>query len=457
MGNLFAGVFADTARWGVYTEGSLPVIREKLLRDPIHNLIAFDLDHAGDRLLLEALDTFEVQRLRRIRQLGMAHMAFQGAEHSRFTHSVGVLALVRRMLERLTKDNPIDPLASLAAMCAGLLHDIGHGPFSHVMEKFFREPHEYWSKRILLDPSTEIHRVLVRYAEELPDRVVELLDGEAEPEWLNTLVSSQMDADRFDYLVRDSHMTGVKYGVFDLDRLMMLLRVSSDGSKVVVASKGLLPVEKYLQSRYQMYRQVYFHKTVTAAEAMLMAVMERARELARDTGDVPGLAPDSSFLRLLMGDDLELDGYLQLDDASLLGAISNWSRCSDPILRDLALRLLTRRLFKSVEVGEDTDMLFDERISQGRNLLEDHGLDHRYYLRSSLSSDTPYRPYSPRGPRSTIWIQDAADPAILHDVSDLSPTIRAFQESPYSIHRVFFPAEGNGKPLRGALTRIFME
>lgn len=434
------------------------MIREKLFRDPIHDLIAFNAADPADRLILRAIDTPEVQRLRRIKQLGMAHMAYQGAEHSRFSHSIGVLHLLRRMLDRLAKQSPkpVDELTLLALQVAGLVHDLGHGPFSHVIEKFFEEHHEVWSRRILLSPETEINRVLRAYSQELPRRVAELLSGEGEPRWLTALIDSQMDADRFDYLMRDSHMTGVKYGVFDLERLLLLLRVSEDGSKVVVDSKGILPVEKYLQSRYQMYRQVYFHKTVTAAEAMLMAVLDRASEVARK-GGLPGLREDTPLFQLLTGKQPDIPGFLALDDAVLLSAMNEWSRCADPTLKDLSFSLLNRRLFKSIEIegGEEQDMIFDTKVTQARDYMDSQGIDYRYYLRFSRSADTPYKPYSSSRSGSTIWIQDTLDPGILRDVKDVSPTVRAFVESPYVIHRAHFPEAAQGIALRKDLTRIF--
>jgi hypothetical protein len=433
------------------------MIDEKLFRDPVHDLITFDRSSPEDRLILSAFDTAEVQRLRRIKQLGMAHMAYQGAEHSRFAHSIGVLHLVRRMLDRLERDQALDPLLRLAVMLAGMLHDLGHGPFSHVMEKFFREHHETWTERIILSPETDINAVLRGYSPELPGLVVTVLRGEASPGWVNALISSQMDADRFDYLLRDSHMTGVKYGIFDLERLLLLLRVSEDQTRVVVSPKGVLPVEKYLQSRYQMYRQVYFHKAVTAAEAMLMAVLRRARDLVGD-GGLSNVFPDSPLWKLLHEQPLAVEEFLALDDSVLFSAMNDWSRAQqgDFILRDLSHRILNRRLFKSLEIqtdGED-DLLFNSRLVAAREYLEDKGLDQRYYLRFSRSADTPYKPYSSRG-KSVIWIQDPTDASVLVDVKDVSPTIRAFTESPYTIVRAHFPdTTPDGTPMREQLTAL---
>ncbi len=431
---------------------------DKLLRDPIHDLIIFDLECEEDRVLLRAIDTREVQRLRRIKQLGMAHMAFHGAEHSRFSHSVGVMHLVKRMIDRLGRGQEIDPQWRLATLCAGLLHDIGHGPFSHVMEKFFKTHHEEWTERIILDRSSEINKVLRDSSVDLPERVVEVLRGRPEPRWLKGVISSQLDADRFDYLMRDSHMTGVKYGIFDLERLLLLMRIDRDGERIVVSSKGTLPLERYLQSRYQMYRLVYFHKTVTAAEAMLMMVLNRARDLAAEGAleFVDERAPLGKLLH--QSADFDIEDFLSLDDSVLWSAMAMWARGGDETLADLSSRLLNRRIFKSVEIagGDDEDMLFGSRITQAREFLEAAGYDFRYYLTFSKSADAPYRPYSPRKGESTIWVQDAADPNQLRDVVEVSPTIRAFTE-PYMIHRAFFPDYAGATDIRPDLTRILRD
>ncbi len=437
-------------------------MREKLFRDPVHDLIVLDLDEPADQLLFQLIDAQEVQRLRRIRQIGMAHLAFHGGEHSRFSHSMGVMHIARRFLERLDRDQRIDPLLRIAVQCAALLHDVGHGPFSHVIEKFFEDRHEVWTKRIILDERTEVHAVLAACDPALPQLVADVIEGHVSPGWPALIISSQLDADRFDYLLRDSHMTGVKYGVFDLERLLMLLRVSETDDRIVVAGKGLLPVEKYLQSRYQMYRQVYFHKTVTAAEAMLMAVLQRASDLARDGGAVPGVDMPSPFARVLAGRrDLNVTDYLQLDDSVVLGALNAWTRCEDEVLCDMASRLLNRRLFKSWEVADfdEHDLEISMRIESAETLVRDTGLDPRYYLLYSKSEDTPYRPYNPRSDRAggTIWIESPAGSGALVDVKDASLTIKAFTESPYTIWRAFFPDEVAGKRLREALQGAFSD
>lgn len=434
--------------------------RERTFRDPVHDQIILDLGREGDRLLQRLIDAPEVQRLRRVRQLGMAHMAFHGAEHSRFSHSLGVMHLSRRLLERLSRFEPVDPLAAIAVQCAALLHDCGHGPFSHVIENFFAAHHEDWTLRVILDPSTEVHGALAEFDAALPAMAAAAITGALEPAWLNRLVSSQLDADRFDYLLRDSHMTGVKYGVFDLERLLLMLRVRPDGGGLAVAAKGLLPVEKYLQSRYQMYRQVYFHKTVTAAEAMLLSVLRRAAELLASGSDCPGIDPESSLGRGLTGQGLRLADYLWMDDSTVLNALNAWAQCPDATLADLSRRLLERRLFKALEIAnyEEQDLEIEGRIARAEDALRGAGLDPRHYLLYSKSSDTPYRPYDPRGgrPGQTIWIEDPARPGEVVDVKDASPTIRAFTQSPYTIWRAFFPGTApDGSDLRAPMMEIF--
>jgi len=430
--------------------------REKLLRDPVHDLIAFDLEQRDDRLLWSLIDTREFQRLRHIRQMGMAHFAYHGCEHSRFPHSIGVMHLSRRMLERLAPGWNIDEDTVLAVKGAGLLHDLGHGPFSHVIEHWFDDHHEAWTRRIILDEDTEIHKALATVHHGFPRRVADVLRGQIEPVWLKYLVSSQLDADRFDYLIRDSLMTGVKYGIFDLERLLMMLRVSDDGQHVFVPAKGLLPVEKYLQSRYHMYRQVYFHKAVASGEAVLIALLERASELARE-GECPGLEPGSPLGRVLAGagKSVSVDDYLSLDDTTIWGAIHAWERSGDAILCDLSSRLLHRKLFKSLEIPapDAEDLEFAQRLEQARAVLQRNGLDPQYYLRMSRSSNLAYKPYNPRSIRTdeTIWIEDPAATGSYLDLTHVSPTIKAFTESPCSVWRAFFPESVRAEIIRAML------
>lgn len=434
-------------------------LKERLLRDPLHGLIAIDENSPQGRLLVRVIDSAEFQRLRRIRQLGLSHYAFQGAEHSRFTHGVGAFHLTRIIADQLSRMYTIDPELSFYAQVAALVHDVGHGPFSHVSEAIFGERHETWTVRILHDDRTEIHQVLTDYAPNLPSIVESMLNGMAKPGYLRSLVSSQLDTDRFDYLLRDSLMTGVKYGVFDLDRMIHMLRISPEGDKIIVAEGGLGPVEKYVQARYHMYRQVYLHKTAVAAEAMLTALLRRACALIRDKTDI-GLDLGSPLGRALSSpEDLEAPDYLEIDDITILSQIKEWAKGTEPVLSDISRRLLARNLFKTIEI-DPMSPGFDDRMDQARGIVASAGLDPDYALLRVDSSDTPYRPYAAHGSYGTyeshaphrthpppgttasdhIYIENGRGGIV--DVAQVSPTIRAFTQSAYTLSRLVFSEGG---------------
>jgi HD superfamily phosphohydrolase len=287
--------------------------------------------------------------------------------------------------------------------------------------------------------------------------VAALVRGDKETGVYGDIIASQLDADRLDYLLRDSLMTGVKYGVYDLERILKMLRLDPAGQRIVMPAKALMPVEKYLQSRYHMYRQVYFHKAVTAAEVMLTSLLKCAAKKALK-GGLPGAEdPDSRLARLLLRPRALSSGeFAQLDDAELLSLIKQWAGGEDPVMRDLSQRLLGRRLFKSIDVSHIEDPL-DERLERGRDAVAGAGLDPHYYFLRIESSDTPYRPYDPgargRGHAGPIYIQ-APDGAV-SDVEHLSPTISAFIHSAYTLTRIVFPEEANGVNLRETMRKIF--
>lgn len=428
--------------------------KERLLRDPVHGLIAIDESSPEGRLLVRLIDAAEVQRLRRIRQLGLAHYAFQGAEHSRFTHSIGALHLMGKLLDQLARGYTIDSELAFYAKVAALLHDIGHGPFSHVSERIFGQEHETWTLRLLHDEDTEVHQALSDYARALPSYIESMINGMAKPGYLCSLVSSQLDVDRLDYLLRDSLMTGVKYGIFDLDRLAHMLRIAPEGDKIIVAAGGVIPVEKYIQARYHMYRQVYLHKTVTAAEAMLAALLRRAGDLLRE-GGTEDLDPDTPLARALVDpEDLPPSDFLQLDDVEVQAQIKRWTRAADGVLRDLAGRLLSRKLFKTIEIDATTPDA-PERLERAGAVVESAGLDPRYYLLRVDSSDTPYSPYDLAAPKAVdhIFVEDGKGGIV--DVAMVSPTVEAFTKSSYTLSRLVFPEVHENRTLRTEIEACF--
>src|SRR5256885_7654843 len=203
--------------------------------------------------MIRLIDTPEFQRLRRIKQLGLAMFTYQGAEHSRFTHSLGVMHVMTRALTLLGAHYPISAEARVAGRAGALLHDLGHGPLSHVVEKVFHFHHEDWTRRIVLDPSTEVNQILRSFNHTLPETLASLYQHSYSPAFVSQLVSSQLDCDRMDYLLRDSLMTGAKYGMYDLEWVLHALRLDEASDRIYVESKGLFAVEEYLQARYYMF------------------------------------------------------------------------------------------------------------------------------------------------------------------------------------------------------------
>ncbi|HEX6971815.1 MAG TPA: HD domain-containing protein, partial [Limnochordia bacterium] len=242
-------------------------LRERAYRDPVHGFIT-----VVDPLLQALIDTPEFQRLRRIRQLGATAGTYHGAEHSRFGHSLGSLWIMDKILERLrSRGLSLDPFTATVARAAALLHDVGHGPFSHALEGVITPGagHEVWSARIVRGDSA-VAAILRGHDPSLADAVAAVIEGRHPAREVVTLVSSQLDVDRMDYLLRDSLYTGVTYGRFDLERLINTLLVV-DGD-VVLLGKGIVAAEEYVLARYHMYWQVYLHKTIRGQEVILRRI-----------------------------------------------------------------------------------------------------------------------------------------------------------------------------------------
>ena len=258
----------------------------KIIRDPLYNYIS--IDTKKDRWLLDLLDCPEVQRLRRIHQLGVSYLTYPGADHNRLAHSLGVVHLTQQALRHLGKDLgrrlPDQPRAVRRVLVAALIHDVGHGPFSHLFEPCLGIDHEDWTKAIILSEETQVHQILKRHFDHtFPRRVAELIDKDNhdQPAWQKYLLSSQLDMDRLDYLRRDSLFTGAGYGHFDWFRLLNTFEIYEDdesGRDIVWAEKSLLAIEEYIFSRYYMYQNVYLHKTTRGFEKMVEAMWARARK-----------------------------------------------------------------------------------------------------------------------------------------------------------------------------------
>ncbi len=414
---------------------------ERIYRDPVHNIIRLQTDSDEGELMMRLIDSGEFQRLRRIKQLGLGLYTYQGAEHSRFTHSLGAFHLMTRVLDRLGERYPINPADRVAARAAALLHDVGHGSFSHVMEKVLNFHHEHWTVQVILDENSEIGSLLRSHSPDLPEKVASIIEGKFQPSALAQLVSSQLDVDRMDYLLRDSLMTGAKYGIYDLEWIINALAIDEAADRIYVEARGVYAVEEYLQARYYMFRQVYFHRTLRSAEAVLRSIIRRALQLF-DEGQNVWHASDTAFEKILRRESLTIGEHMQIDDSDFVFHVKQWQRSSDHILSDLSRRFIARRLFKAI----DLDMPHDQQaefLSAARETVERAGFNPDYYFIEDRASDVPYYNYyaaEKAEPKTHIYVESGYASPRIREISEVSDVARGLQYA-YELHRVCFPPE----------------
>jgi len=423
---------------------------EKIIRDPVHDVIAFRTERPRDRLLFNLVNAVEFQRLRRIRQLGMASLAYPGADHSRYNHSLGVMETARQMLDHLRRFHTIDENEETVCLIAALLHDLGHGPFSHVFERVSGAHHEDLTRRVVADPESEVHRRLVEFDRALPDKVVALMECRGQRTFFSDVLCSQLDADRLDYLLRDNLMTGSGYGGYDLRWLLVSLTMDDAGSRLAVTWKGVSAVEAYLQSRYHMYRNVYLHKVVRAAEGMVKLALQRGKRLLIQ-GRLPWPPPETPVHKALSGRRISVAEFTDLDDISVMACFKQWTAAADPVLSSLCRGLLFRRLYKTIDLSQRSDSEARAAFAAAQSAVEDAGGEPAYDLFYDEPSDTPYEVYRPEeGKQGTeIMVRDAAGG--LTEFAKISPVVRALNQE--LMFKRIHVSEQWADPARRAVTR----
>lgn len=417
----------------------------RLIRDPIHDIISFE-DNDCDRLLLALINTREFQRLRRIKQLGMSEMVFPGGNHSRFAHAIGVMHNARRFLERIGKLATVTIEQRTAVLIAALLHDLGHGPFSHAFEKITGEDHESRTVEIITNTETEVNQVLRSHDASLPELLRKFFEVDPEsapgpiPAYLVQVISSQLDADRFDYLLRDSHATGAEYGRFDSRWIIQHLLIDEGKKRLYLSKKARTAAETYVFARYHMYRAVYFHKTTRAAEVMLKLLFQRFKMLLSENKNIVPNAPQTLIDAFTSQGAMPLSDYLQLDDYTVSEFFKACQAATDQQLSELATGILDRKLYKAVDASLASGHSTANFVTAVNDHLTSKNSIPKDCLIVDAAADTPYKPYDPDSdkPNNQIYIEDSFGNQ--QEFGVLSPQVQALKTK-YALVRYYFPSE----------------
>jgi hypothetical protein len=364
--------------------------KKKIINDPVHGFLTIQSE-----LIFDIINHPYFQRLRRIRQLGLTEFVYPGAIHTRFHHALGAMHLMSVSLNTLrSKSHEISEAEYNAALIAILLHDIGHGPFSHALENtvLSNVPHEEISVLIMEFLNQEFGGAL--------DLAIRIFNNQYERKFFHQLVSSQLDMDRMDYLQRDSFFTGVSEGKIGADRIIKMLEIKND--QIVVEEKGIYSIENFLNTRRLMYWQVYLHKTTVSTEQMLTQAIRRARFLAQQGIEVFASPALSLFLKndvnlsLFKNNKTFLKAFVRLDDYDVWGAIKIWTEHEDGVLSELSKMLINRKLFRVKLENERIPLDLKKRAYEqiksqmklGNRALKENEID--YFLSYGVITNSAY-------------------------------------------------------------------
>jgi len=371
------------------------VNKKKIINDPVYGFI-----NLYDDIIYELIEHPLFQRLRRIKQLGLTHLVYPGATHTRFQHSLGSLHLMQSAISTIrSKGHEITDEEAQAAKIAILLHDLGHGPFSHSLESNWVKDytHEDFSLMMMNMLNDQWNGRL--------ELAMKIYRNQHPKKFLHQLVSSQLDMDRLDYLRRDSFFTGVSEGVIGSDRIIKMLGVHDD--QLVIEAKGIHSIEKFLIARWIMYWQVYFHKTVVSAEQLITRILDRAKELMQQGENLPASGPLKYFLEERYQNDNREDMlkmYSKIDDTDLSVAVKSWSESRDRVLSLLCNNMLWRRLFK-IELQKEP--LGQERLQAAREEAQSRlGLSRQEVNYFVFTRSVTNKAYSSSGDQIQILYKD---------------------------------------------------
>src|SRR5690554_1979805 len=326
--------------------------RQQVFRDPLYGYI-----HIDYACITRLIDTSVFQRLRRIRQLSGVHMIFHAAEHSRFTHSLGVYELAYRFLNIPEIKSEFNEREQLLFLATALLHDIGHGAYSHAFEYVFKVDHEKIGAKIILN-HPELRRILDEVDQSFAEDIAGIILKKNKYPLIEQLISSQLDIDRLDYLERDAYFTGAAYGHIDLDRLMRVVFVKN--KKLVFKASGIHAIENYLVARYHMYWQVYYHPKARAYEVILEKIYFRVRDLLETNFN---FEHDVTSLKTILKDPTNMYAYLKIDDYYMNGLIAYFLNSKDPILKELSSDFLNRNIWSYIDDTKENQQQINDILN----------------------------------------------------------------------------------------------
>jgi len=343
---------------------------KRIFHDPIHKEILFDSERPEELMIMELIDTIAFQRLRRIKQLGAASLLFHGAESSRFTHSIGVFCIARKIYQRLIETKSSFCENKFVLYGAALLHDLGHGPLSHTSEEIFEHNHEQWSQNLVKNYSP-INSILKKYDEKLPKQIGELFESKqlfSKP--LKTLISSEIDCDRLDYLLRDSYNTGTKYGLVDLERIISGLTFSPDGN-IAIKPKGVIAIEHFLVLRNLMYRTIYNHRINEISTWILEKIISTIKNNFEKK-----IWIDRSLYKLIFSPkNLDFDDFIKNDDITFYYHLIRWKDESFEPLSKLCKMYIDRDLLKASDISFLSKIDRLKILAFARKLCEEENCD----------------------------------------------------------------------------------
>lgn len=389
---------------------------KKVFRDPIYTYIT-----VNEAIIWDLINTKEFQRLRRIRQLGGTFQTFHTADHTRFAHSLGVYELARRFAEQFI--NELTPYDALLLQVTALLHDIGHGPFSHALEGAIDVHHEHFSIAIIESADTEVHRVLQQFDPRLIVDIKAVMTKMYTNKVVVQMITSQLDLDRMDYILRDAYFSAVPYGQFDYTRLFRVMRIV-DG-QIVFKESGMHAIEDYMMSRYHMYWQVYYHPVGVSFEVVLEKWFLRIRELLQSQYI---FKTDITLLRPLFGQTISVRDYLRIDESIIMYFWQVFQDEKDAVLVDLSERLLNRHLFKEREIRTE------EAIEIARMQKSPYT-----YKIETQENRSPYAYHFQTLKKSEAPILLLRKDGTLADIAEVSPIVQSIVMGDYQdSHRLFY-------------------